>query len=87
MEIKIYAQTVEEYLQEHTDFTMEDVVEWYGEGAVKLFWTEAYNETGSFSGVQYKDGSYSVFTYGDAHEEYITFRRMLEVLVSEFMQE
>jgi hypothetical protein len=87
MEIKVYAQTVEQYLQERTDFTMEDIVEWYGEEAVKLFWAEAYDETGSFAGVQYKDGSYSVFTYGDAEEEYITFGHMLEVLVGEFTQE
>ena len=83
MEIKICCYTVEEYMK-HTGFTLEDVVEWYGEGVVKLYWAEAFDSTGSYGGVQYEDGHYSF--YGCARdEEYVTFGHMLEGLMYEFM--
>lgn len=86
MEIKICIRTVEEFLQEQTDFTMEDIVEWYGEGTVKLYWAETDDMTGSFAGVQYADGHYSF--YGcRCDEEYVTFGRMLAGLVREFIQD
>lgn len=85
MEIKICCYTVEEYMK-HTGCTTDEVIEWYGEGAVKLYWAETDDMTGSFAGVQYADGHYSF--YGcRCDEEYVTFERMLAGLVREFVKE
>lgn len=83
MEIKICCYTTQEYL-DYTGVTMEDVIEWYGEGVVRLYWAEAQEMTGGFGGVEYEDGHYAV--YGcRLDEEHITFGRMLERIMREFM--
>lgn len=85
MEIKICCHTVEEWMKQ-TGCTKDDAMEWFGEGTVKLYWAETDYMTGSFAGVQYADGHYSF--YGCRRdEEYVTFGRMIEGLVREFMQE
>lgn len=84
MEIKIYAMTVEEYLDFTSDITAEDVAEWYGDNIVRIYWAEAYDESGGFAGVEYEDGSYAV--YGcNLDKEGITRGKMLEVLTWEFL--
>lgn len=83
MEVKIVCKTVQEYLKENTDFTEEDIVEWYGQEVEKLYWAETCDETGSFGGVKHKNGSYDVFGCR-RDEENVTFEHMIAVLVSEF---
>ena len=84
MEVKVCMLTVEQYLEMHNDFTMDDIVEWFGEGAVKLYWAEMDgDQTGSFAGVKYDDGSYSVFGC-NCDEEFVTFEHMVGRLVGEF---
>lgn len=85
MEIKLYCHTAEQYCIE-ADCTKQDIEEWYGQGVKKLYDVATEYDFGALVGVEYEDGHYSV--YGcNLDEENITFARMLERLVREFMQE
>ena len=84
-EIKILCFTLEQFMMD-TGLTKEEILEDYGEGVEKLFFAEGEElNPGCLAGVQYKDGNCSVFGL-NRDEEGITFGRMLEVLLSEFIE-
>ena len=84
MEIKIYVNTLEEVAKDHGMF-VEELIDSYGQDAVKLYWADSDKYEGNYTGVQYKDGTYSV--YGLRRDvEGITLGRMLEILTGQFIK-
>ena len=82
MGIQIVVYTVQEVADVYA-VSVEEVHEWYGENACKLYFASCNGEEGGFAGVKNKDGTYDVCGCR-RDEENITFEHMMDVLISEF---
>ena len=82
MKVDLLIYTVQELAYDY-GLPVEEVLEMYGEDAVKLYFTRVGNNDGVLAGVLFKDESCAV--YGCRRDrEGLTFGQMLEILVDEF---